>query len=181
MVAEGQEGPCCCKRDDDVDLRRLQQTMRLAHWSVCPSQVAPMTWGSVDLDDSVHHSCPSIVVDGIVWWIVRRRRDAARCSSGRVVVRAGRRPDQVARRRDDADRRRSPSRCTIQPAPPPRTCAHTTASATLSNHRTTGCCCCCRRRRCWTVSLRTASNAAYCYRCGVVCKQVSKEVGLFIL
>jgi len=49
-----QEGPCCCKRDDDVDLRRLRQTMRLEHWSVCPSQVAPMTWGSVDLDDSVH-------------------------------------------------------------------------------------------------------------------------------
>jgi len=35
-------------------LRRLRQTMRLAHWSVCPWQVAPMTWGSVDLDDSVH-------------------------------------------------------------------------------------------------------------------------------
>ena len=35
-------------------LRRLRQTMRLAHWSVCPSQVAPMTRGSVDLDDSVH-------------------------------------------------------------------------------------------------------------------------------
>jgi len=51
--AEGQEGPCCCKRDDDVDLRRLRLTMRLTHWSVCPSQVAPMTWGSVDLDDSV--------------------------------------------------------------------------------------------------------------------------------
>jgi len=49
-----QEGPCCCKRDDDVDLRRLRQTMRFGHWSVCPSQVAPMTWGSVDLDDSVH-------------------------------------------------------------------------------------------------------------------------------
>ena len=47
---------CCCKRDDDVDLRRLQQTMRLAHWSVCPSQVAPMTRGSVDLDDSVHRA-----------------------------------------------------------------------------------------------------------------------------
>ena len=42
--------------DDDVDLRRLRQTMRLAHWSVCPSQVAPMTRGSVDLDDSVHRS-----------------------------------------------------------------------------------------------------------------------------
>jgi len=27
--AEGQEGPRCCKRDDDVDLRRLRQTMRL--------------------------------------------------------------------------------------------------------------------------------------------------------
>ena len=52
--AEGQEGPCCCKRDDDVDLGRLRQTMRLAHWSVCPSQVAPMTRGSADLDDSVH-------------------------------------------------------------------------------------------------------------------------------
>ena len=50
-------GPCCCKRDDDVDLRRLWQTMRLANWSVCPSQVAPITWGSVDLDDSVHHVC----------------------------------------------------------------------------------------------------------------------------
>ena len=35
--AEGQEGPCCYKRDDDVDLRCLRQTMRLAHWSVCPS------------------------------------------------------------------------------------------------------------------------------------------------
>ena len=59
--AEGQEGPCCRKRDDDVDLRRLRQTMRLAHWSVCPFvcclQVAPMTWGSVDLDDSVHRVC----------------------------------------------------------------------------------------------------------------------------
>ena len=55
--AEGQEGHCCCKRDDDVDLRRLRQTMRLAHWSVCPSQVAPMTRGSVDLDDSVHRVC----------------------------------------------------------------------------------------------------------------------------
>ena len=52
---EGQEGPCCCKRDDDVDFRRLLQTMCFAHWSVCPSQVTPMTWGSVDLDDSVHH------------------------------------------------------------------------------------------------------------------------------
>ena len=37
-----------------MDLRRLRQTMRLAHWSVCPSQVAPMSSGSVDLDDSVH-------------------------------------------------------------------------------------------------------------------------------
>ena len=55
--AEGQEGPCCCKRDDDVDLRRLRQTTRLAHWSVCPSQVAPMMRGSVDLDDSVHRVC----------------------------------------------------------------------------------------------------------------------------
>ena len=60
--AEGQEGPCCCKRDDDVDLRRLWQTMRLAHWSVCPSQVAPMTWGSVDLDDSVHRVCLSAII-----------------------------------------------------------------------------------------------------------------------
>ena len=40
---------CVC-----VVSRRLRQTMRLAHWSVCPSQVAPMMWGSVDLDDSVH-------------------------------------------------------------------------------------------------------------------------------
>ena len=54
--------PCCCKRDDDVDLRRLRQTMRLAHWSVCPSQVAPMTWGSVDLDDSVHRVCVCVCV-----------------------------------------------------------------------------------------------------------------------
>jgi len=64
--AEGQEGPCCCKRDDDVDLRRLRQTMRLAHWSVCPFvcclQVAPMTWGSVDLDDSVHRVCVCVCV-----------------------------------------------------------------------------------------------------------------------
>ena len=29
--AENQEGPCCCKRYDDVDLRRLRQTMHLAH------------------------------------------------------------------------------------------------------------------------------------------------------
>jgi len=58
---EGQKGPCCCKRDDDVDLRRLRQTMCLAHWSVCPSQVAPMTCGSVDLDDSVHRVCESLI------------------------------------------------------------------------------------------------------------------------
>jgi len=44
-----------------VDLRRLRQTMRLAHWSVCPSQVAPMTRGSVDLDDSVHRVCVSAI------------------------------------------------------------------------------------------------------------------------
>ena len=60
--AEGQEGPCCCKRGDDVDLRRLRQTMRLTHWSVCPSQVAPMTWGSVDLDDSVHRAVMHIML-----------------------------------------------------------------------------------------------------------------------
>jgi len=53
--AEGQEGPCCCKRDDNVDLWRLRQTMRLAHWSVYPSHVAPMTWGSVDLDDTIRY------------------------------------------------------------------------------------------------------------------------------
>jgi len=29
-----------CKRDDDVDLRRLRQTMCLAHWFVCPPQVS---------------------------------------------------------------------------------------------------------------------------------------------
>ena len=58
--AEGQEGPC--KRYDDVNLRRLRQTMRLAHWSVCPSQVAPMTRGSVDLDDSVHRVCVCVCV-----------------------------------------------------------------------------------------------------------------------
>jgi len=40
-----------------VDLRHLRQTVRFAHWSVCPSEVAPMTWGSVDLDDSVHRVC----------------------------------------------------------------------------------------------------------------------------
>jgi len=44
-------------------LRRLRQTMRLAHWSVCPSQVAPMTRGSVDLDDSVHRVCVCDCVD----------------------------------------------------------------------------------------------------------------------
>jgi len=49
-----------------VDLRRLRQTMRLAHWSVCPSQVAPMTWGSVDLDDSVHHRvCACVCGDAL--------------------------------------------------------------------------------------------------------------------
>jgi len=42
---------------DDVDLQCLRQTMRLAHWSVCPSQVALMTWESVDLDNSVHRVC----------------------------------------------------------------------------------------------------------------------------
>jgi len=47
---------CVCVYDD-VDLRCLRQIMRLAHWSVCPSQVALMTWGSVDLDDSVHRVC----------------------------------------------------------------------------------------------------------------------------
>ena len=62
-AAEGQEGPCCCKRDDDVDLRRLWQTTRLAHWSVCPSQVAPMTRGSVDLDDSVHRVCVCVMME----------------------------------------------------------------------------------------------------------------------
>ena len=67
--AEGQEGPCCCKRDDDVDLRRLRQTMRLAHWSVCPSQVAPMTRGSVDLDDSVHRVCVCVCVEHARVWV----------------------------------------------------------------------------------------------------------------
>ena len=106
--AEGQEGRCCCKRDDDVDLRRLRQTMRLAHWSVCPSQVAPMTWGSsdmlfyninnmslwgsVDLDDSVHRVCVCVCV--CVWTSnhrqtggTRRRQTTARDS---IAARRGR-------------------------------------------------------------------------------------------
>jgi len=38
-------------------------------WSVCPSQVAPMTWGSVDLDDSVHHRvCVCACVCVVMHW-----------------------------------------------------------------------------------------------------------------
>jgi len=40
----------------------------LVHWSVCPSQVAPMTWGSVDLDNSVHRVC--VCVCACVWYLI---------------------------------------------------------------------------------------------------------------
>jgi len=59
---KARKDPVSAKRDDDVDLRCLRQAMRFAHWSVCPSQVAPMTWGSVDLDDSVHRVCVCVCV-----------------------------------------------------------------------------------------------------------------------
>jgi len=51
---EGQEGPCCCKKDDDgLAMSAANHALRAL---ICfPSQVAPMTWGSVDLDDSVRH------------------------------------------------------------------------------------------------------------------------------